>query len=239
MITIRRSRERGHFNHGWLDTAHTFSFGDYHDAQWTRFSVLRVINEDFVQPGQGFAPHSHRDMEIITYVFEGALEHKDSMGNTSVIRAGDVQRMSAGRGVTHSEYNGSQRESVHLLQIWIFPKEQGIEPGYEQKTFGAAGRINQLRLIVSPDGRQESLSLHQDILLYDCLLEAGRRIELPLKANRRAWLQVIRGSLSMTGGLNLSTGDGAAMVRESSLELTSALETHFLFFDLPAHGEAA
>ncbi len=233
MITIRRSQDRGHFNHGWLNTYHTFSFGDYHDPRHMGFSVLRVINEDFVEPGQGFAPHAHRDMEIITYVLEGALEHKDSIDNTSVIRAGDVQRMSAGSGVTHSEYNHSGKEAVHLFQIWILPKQKGRKPGYEQKTFGDTGRVNQLRLIASSDGRQGSVSLGQEILLYDCRLETGHSINYALAQDRAVWLQMARGSLRIAGGTTLEAGDGAAVTAESAFEISSGSGAHFLLFDLP------
>jgi hypothetical protein len=233
MIQIRRSRDRGHFNHGWLETFHTFSFGDYIDPKHRGFRVLRVINEDWVLPGQGFPTHAHRDMEILTYILEGALEHRDSMGNTSVIRAGDVQRMSAGSGVEHSEYNASAAETVHLLQIWFFPEKKGLEPSYEQKTFGQEGLKNRLRLILSPDGREGSVSMHQAIQGYDCRLESGKKIKVPLCQDRGAWLQLTEGCVLIEGQM-FEAGDGAAMeaLPEISIEGVAA-ESHFVFFDLP------
>lgn len=243
MIAIRRSEERGHFNHGWLETYHTFSFGDYRAPtlppsalQGRRrgegFLALRVINEDWVMPGQGFPTHAHRDMEILTYILEGALEHKDSMGNTSVIRAGDVQRMSAGTGVEHSEYNASQTEPVHLLQIWFYPKNKSIVPGYEQKTLNPALALNQLRLIVSPDGEQKSVSIHQDLRGYDCVLNGGKSAVLNLGGGRGAWLQLVSGQISV-GQAVLEAGDGAAFEDISEIQVSALQDAFFLMFDLP------
>lgn len=230
MITIRRSNERGHANHGWLDSRHTFSFADYYDPQHMGFRKLRVINEDRVAPGAGFPTHPHRDMEIISYVLDGALEHRDSMGNGSVIRPGEVQRMSAGTGVTHSEYNHSQDGPVHFLQIWIEPATPGGPPSYEQKTFGDERR-GQLRLVASSDGRDGSVRVHQDVSLYASLLEAGQRLEYPLAADRHAWLQLARGEVELAGEL-LSSGDGAAISRSDSLPVRATQNSELLLFDL-------
>jgi len=233
MLTVRRSQDRGHFNHGWLETYHSFSFGDYFDPKQRGFRALRVINEDWVLPGQGFPTHAHRDMEILTYILEGSLEHRDSMGNTSVIRAGDVQRMSAGTGVEHSEYNASASETVHLLQIWFFPERKNILPGYEQKTFGSEGFKNRLRLIVSPDGSEGSVSMHQNLLGYDCRLESGQSVLLPLARDRGVWLQLVDGSVKIAGQ-KLEAGDGAALEELSDIKVEGvAPQSHFLLFDLP------
>jgi redox-sensitive bicupin YhaK (pirin superfamily) len=232
MITIRRASERGHADHGWLNTFHTFSFNTYHDPQHMHFRVLRVINEDFVQPGQGFGTHPHRDMEIITYVLEGALEHKDSMGNGSVIRPGDVQRMSAGSGVLHSEFNPSDEEQVHLLQIWLFPKEKGIEPGYEQKKFSETDRIGKLCLIASPDGKDGSLTINQDAGVYASILNDGDRVSLDIPEGRYAWVQVARGSVIL-GDHTLDAGDGAAVSDERRITLTGRERAELIVFDLP------
>ena len=194
MITIRRSGERGHFDHGWLNTYHTFSFDQYYDPRYMSFRTLRVINEDFVAPGRGFPKHGHRDMEIITYILEGALKHEDSMGNGSVIRPGDVQRMTAGTGVRHSEQNASDNERVHLLQIWILPHTVGLEPGYEQKAFTEDERRERLRLIASEDGRDGSVQVHQDVTLYASILKAGKEVEHAMDERRYAWIQVARGT---------------------------------------------
>ena len=195
MITLRPAKERGHFDHGWLDTYHSFSFSEYHDPAHMGFRSLRVINEDRVDPKAGFPPHSHRDMEIITYVLAGALGHKDSMGNGSVIRPGDVQRMSAGTGVTHSEYNGSEKEPVHLLQIWILPEKRGIAPGYEEKKFPADEKRGRLRLIASRDAAEGSVTIHQDARVYASLLDAGQTVRHPLAPGRGAWLHLVSGEI--------------------------------------------
>lgn len=232
-ITVRKSGERGHFDHGWLETYHTFSFGDYYDPRHHGFSDLRVINEDYVRPGEGFPTHSHRDMEIVTYILEGALEHKDSMGNTSVIRPGEVQRMSAGSGVTHSEYNPSKTEKVHLLQIWLYPEARGLKPEYEQKSFDRTAHKNGLRLVVSPDGAEGSVKIHQNARMFDALLEKDGEIKYRLNAGRSAWLQLIKGSLGVNGG-TLAAGDGAALTGKGEVLFRAREEAEFLLFDLSA-----
>ena len=231
MTKLRKSGERGHFNHGWLDTYHTFSFSDYFDQDWMGFRTLRVINEDRVGAGQGFGTHPHRDMEIITYVLEGALQHKDSMGNMSVIKPGEVQRMTAGTGVTHSEFNPSDKEAVHLLQIWILPEKKNLKPGYEQRAFDPAGRRDRLRLIASRDGRDGSVSLNQDVLVYDSDLKSGNKVSYQPAKNRSAWIQTVKGTLEVNGQ-PLNSGDGLAIDNESALEFTSRKDSHFLLFDL-------
>jgi hypothetical protein len=231
MMQIRRSDERGHAQHGWLDSRHTFSFADYRDPKHMGFRSLRVINEDRVQPGKGFAPHSHRDMEILTCVLEGALEHKDSLGNTSVIRPGELQRMSAGTGVTHSEYNASRDSLVHFLQIWILPGTPGLPPGYEQRDFGSGDMRDRLRLVASPDGHDGSLTVHQDALLHLGRLAKGSKIAHPIGAGRHAWLQVARGSVRANGE-SLAAGDGAALSGELALELEAVEPSQVLVFDL-------
>lgn len=231
MIRLRKSSERGSFNLGWLQTRHSFSFGDYYDPEWIHFRSLRVINEDVIAPGQGFPEHSHRDMEIVTYMLAGSLRHGDSLGNSSVIQAGEVQRMSAGSGVIHSEYNASDRENVHLLQIWLMTDKKGITPEYEQKSFSSAGRANALRLIVSSGGTEASLGIHQDVNIYDCLLERGRTMEYAPASGRHIWIQVIRGQLSV-GSAVLSTGDGAGISKESRIQIRTDEESVFLLFDL-------
>ncbi|HXX32725.1 MAG TPA: pirin family protein [Myxococcaceae bacterium] len=231
MITIRRAEDRGHANHGWLDTRHTFSFADYDDPDQMGFRALRVINEDRVQPGQGFGTHAHRDMEILSYVLEGALAHKDSIGTGSTIRPGDVQRMSAGTGVAHSEFNASKTEPVHFLQIWIHPERPGIRPGYEQKTFPEAEKRGRLRLVASRDGRDGSLTIHQDAAVYAGLLDAGERAELPLGKGRHAWVQAARGEVELDGQ-RLTAGDGAAVSGESALRLEGVRQGEVLVFDL-------
>jgi redox-sensitive bicupin YhaK (pirin superfamily) len=223
MIQIRKSEDRGHANHGWLDSFHSFSFADYHDPAHVQFSVLRVINEDRVVPGAGFPTHGHRDMEIVSYVLEGALEHKDSMGTGSVIRPGDVQRMSAGTGVRHSEYNASKSELVHFLQIWILPEVNSIQPGYEQKHFEPEELGGQLRIIASPDGRDGSVTVHQDVVLYAAKLDAP---------GRRAYVHVARGSLQLNG-LPLAAGDGVRIENESLLRFEQGRGAEVLLFDLP------
>ncbi len=230
MISIRHAAERGHFNHGWLDTWHTFSFADYYDPAHMGFSVLRVINEDFVAPGKGFPTHGHRDMEIITWILEGALEHKDSLGSGSVIRPGDAQRMSAGTGIRHSEFNPSKDTQVHLLQIWLLPNKQGISPGYEQTRFDDAALADRLRLIASPDGHEGSVTIHQDARVYAARLN-GTEVAHALAPKRRAWVQVARGSIALNGQ-PLAAGDGAAVENETTLQLTGR-SAEFLLFDLP------
>ena len=231
MITIRKSEERGHLNHGWLDTYHTFSFDQYYDPAHLHFRSLRVINEDRVAAGKGFPTHSHRDMEIITYILSGALEHRDSMGNGSVIRPGDVQRMSAGTGVAHSEFNPSDSEPVHLLQIWIMPRARNLPPSYEQKAFSEGDRRNRLRLVASDDGGDGSVTIQQDAKLYALILDRDRMVEHTLPENRYAWLQVARGSVTVNGHA-LTQGDGAAISRERLLQLVSSGEAELLLFDL-------
>ena len=230
-IAIRRAGERGHFNFGWLDTSHTFSFGSYHDPRFMGFRTLRVINEDRVTPGDGFPTHPHRDMEIITYVIEGALEHKDSMGNGSVIHPGDVQRMSAGTGVTHSEYNASKAESVHLMQIWILPEAPGLKPGYEQKTFTEEDKRGKLRLVASRDGRDGSVKVAQDVSLYASVLDAGEEVSLEVKDGRHAWVQVVRGSVRLNDQA-LEAGDGAATAGRGALAIEAGARAEVLVFDL-------
>lgn len=228
MIRVRKAEERGHFNHGWLNTWHTFSFADYHDPDFMGFRSLRVINEDYVTPGQGFGTHGHRDMEIVTYVLEGALSHADSMGTGSVIRPGEVQRMSAGTGVMHSEKNASE-EPVHLLQIWILPERHGIRPEYEQKEFPASERDGKLRLVASHDGRDGSLTIHQDADLYTTTLRDGASVAFDFRPNRYGWLQVARGTVSLNGE-ELGVGDGAAIEQET--KVTIAGDGEVLMFDL-------
>jgi redox-sensitive bicupin YhaK (pirin superfamily) len=231
MITIRKAEDRGHFDFGWLNTYHTFSFGDYYDPKHTRFGTLRVINEDFVQPSHGFPTHGHRDMEIVTYILEGALQHRDSMGTGSIIRRGDAQRMSAGTGVTHSEANPSSDEPVHLLQIWIFPREQGTQPDYEEKKFSDDEKHNRLRLIVSPDGSEGSVRIHQDAKIFASLLDPGQQVEHALANGRDAWLQVAAGSVSVNDN-PLKQGDGAGIRKESKITITATEAAEILLFDL-------
>ncbi len=214
MMTIRKAAERGHANHGWLDSHHTFSFADYYDAQHMGFRGLRVINDDRVEGGQGFGPHPHRDMEIISYVLAGGLAHKDSTGTGAVIRPGDVQRMSAGTGVVHSEYNASEDAEVHFLQIWIIPAKRGIQPGYEQKAFTDADKRGRLRLIASQDGRDGSITIHSDASVYAGIFGKGERAELALADKRGAWVHVARGKVRING-TELSEGDGASIEGES------------------------
>jgi redox-sensitive bicupin YhaK (pirin superfamily) len=231
MITIRKSRERGHFDHGWLNTYHTFSFDQYYDPRYMGFRSLRVINEDFVAAGRGFPTHGHRDMEIITYILEGSLEHEDSMGNGSVIRPGDVQRMTAGTGVRHSEKNASDKERVHLLQIWILPNADNLAPGYEQKAFSEEERRGQLRLIASADGRDDSVRLNQDVSLFASILGGDQEVERAMDANRYGWLQVARGSVAVNGE-KAEQGDGVVIVAESSLKIRAEEPSEVLLFDL-------
>jgi redox-sensitive bicupin YhaK (pirin superfamily) len=231
MIQVRRSEERGHANRGWLDSRHTFSFADYYDPRHMGFRALRVINEDWVKPGGGFGTHPHRDMEILTYVVEGALEHKDSMGNGSVIVPGDVQFMSAGTGVAHSEYNHSRSEDVHLLQIWILPEAEGLKPGYQQEAFPREEKEGRLRLIASRDGRDGAVTVNQDVDLYAALLAPEAEVSHPLAPGRNAWLQVIRGTVTLNGEA-LQAGDGAAVSEEEALRIRASEAAELLLFDL-------
>ncbi len=231
MISIRRSKERGHFDHGWLNTYHTFSFDQYYDPRYMGFRSLRVINEDFVAAGRGFPTHGHRDMEIITYILEGALKHQDSMGNGSVIRPGDVQRMTAGTGVRHSEQNASNNERVHLLQIWILPNAENLTPGYEQKAFSEEERRGQLRLIASNDGREGSVRLNQDVSLFASILDGGQEVERTMDPGRYGWIQIAKGSISVNGE-RAEQGDGAVIVGESSLTIRTEEPAEILLFDL-------
>jgi len=231
MIQIRKSNDRGHANHGWLDTHFTFSFADYYDPRHVHFRTLRVMNDDRVAGGGGFPMHPHRDMEIVTYVLEGALEHRDSMGNGSVIKPGDIQYMSAGTGVTHSEFNASETEPVHLYQIWMFPEKQGLKPAYGQKNFSEAEKHGKLRLLVSPDGREGSVKIRQDNELYATVLGDGETVKHKLKPERHAYVQVARGSVTLNGA-KLDEGDGAAISAEKSVELTGVKDAEVLLFDL-------
>lgn len=231
-LKVRRGEERGYFDHGWLKSAHTFSFADYYDPQWVEYGALRVINDDRVAPGQGFGKHGHRDMEIITYILAGELEHQDSMGNGSVIRVGDVQRMSAGTGVTHSEFNPSADEEVHLLQIWIQPRSPRLAPGYEQKHFGAADKRGRLCLIASPDGADGSVLIHQDARVYAGLFDGAEQAQFELPAGRRLWVQAARGALSIAD-TRLGAGDGAYTSGAARLTLKDGAGAEVLLFDLP------
>jgi len=231
VIAVRPAAERGHADHGWLDTRHTFSFASYHDPGHMGFRSVRVINEDRVQPAQGFGTHAHRDMEILTWVLEGALEHKDSMGNGSVIRPGDLQRMSAGTGVTHSEFNPSREAPVHFLQIWLLPRARGLPPGYEQKGFPQEARRGRLRLIAAGDGREGAVTIHQDADVWTALLQPGESVRHALAPGRYAWLHVARGAVSLNGS-TLGAGDGAAVSDETALEITGAAGAEVLLFDL-------
>ncbi len=230
-IAIRRSGDRGVASFGWLHSRHTFSFGYYHDPAFMGFGPLRVINEDQVQPGRGFGTHGHRDMEIISYVLDGALKHRDDMGNGSVIRPGDVQRMSAGTGVRHSEFNASDTTPVHFLQIWILPEKAGLEPSYEQKSFPEEDKRGRLRLVGSRDGREGSVTIHRDVDLYATLLGDGDRVTHELPDGRRGWVQVARGS-AMLNGRQLHQGDGVAIEGPAKLALTGSPDTEVLLFDM-------
>lgn len=231
MITIRKSEDRGHADLGWLDTRYTFSFSDYYDPRFMGFRDLRVINEDLIAPGQGFPEHGHRDMEIITYMISGELSHRDSMGNGETIRPGEVQRMTAGRGVRHSEYS-SPTDKTHLLQIWILPEAERLAPGYEQKAFPTEEKRAQLRLIASRGGGDGSVHINQDVKVYASILDAGQEISVKLDEQRHAWVQVISGQLTLNGEA-LNAGDGAAVSEENRLTITAAAaNTEFLFFDL-------
>ncbi|HZX96185.1 MAG TPA: pirin family protein [Myxococcales bacterium] len=232
MITLRKASDRFHTNIDWLDSWHTFSFADHYDPQHMGFSALRVINDDTVQAGQGFGEHPHRDMEILSYVLSGSLAHKDSSGGGGVIRPGDLQRMSAGSGVVHSEYNASGKEPVHFLQIWLLPEKRGVQPGYEQKTFPASDRSGKLRLLASRDGGEGSVTIHQDASVYGALLGKGERATYELRPGRHAWVHVARGSLDLNGQ-RLGAGDGAAVSDERKLELAGVDAAEVLLFDLP------
>ena len=233
MISIRPAQARGTANLGWLDSRHSFSFGHYYDPKHMGFGPLRVINEDRVQPGGGFGTHGHSDMEIISYVLDGALEHKDSIGTGSVIRPGDVQRMSAGSGIRHSEFNHSKREPVHFLQVWLLPERQGLAPSYEQKTFADGEKRGRLRLLASRGGRDGSLVIHQDADIYASLLDEGDQVQHALRAGRKGWLQVARGAADVNGQ-TLRAGDGAAVEGEPELTITATANgTEILLFDLP------
>jgi redox-sensitive bicupin YhaK (pirin superfamily) len=231
MLNIRRAADRGHFDHGWLDTHHTFSFADYFDPAYKQFRALRVINEDRVAPGQGFGTHPHRDMEIVTYVLEGALEHQDSMGHGEVLRPGEFQRMSAGTGITHSEFNPSPTQPVHLYQIWLFPERKGIEPSYEQQRFPDEELADRLRLVASPTGEAGSLTIHTDARIYLSKLSAGGRLVHDLPPGRHAWLQVLRGT-AMLNGQPLDTSDGVAVSEEPRLTIQSGDAAEIMLFDL-------
>jgi quercetin 2,3-dioxygenase len=231
VLTLRKAADRGHADHGWLDSRHTFSFADYHDSAQMGFRALRVINDDRVAPGQGFGSHSHRDMEILSYVLEGALAHKDSMGADGVLRPGDVQRMSAGTGVVHSEFNGSKTDPVHFLQIWLKPDSKGIPPGYEQKTFPAADKRGRLRLVASPDGSTGSLRIHADARVYAGVFDAGQKADLTLGDGRHAWVQVAEGRVRVNGQ-ETAAGDGVAMSDERHLKIEGIDHAEVLVFDL-------
>jgi quercetin 2,3-dioxygenase len=231
MISIRKSNERGHADHGWLDTRFTFSFAEYYDPKHVHFRTLRVMNDDRVAGGGGFPVHPHQDMEIVTYVLEGALEHRDSMGNGSVIKPGDIQYMSAGTGVTHSEFNASETEQVHLYQIWMFPEKKGLKPTYDQKNFSDSEKRGKLRLIASPDGRDGSVKIRQDNELYATVLGEGESVKHALKPERHAYVQVARGSVTLNGQ-KLGEGDGAAISAEKSVEISGVKDAEVLLFDL-------
>jgi quercetin 2,3-dioxygenase len=231
MIIVRLAEDRGRANFGWLDSRHTFPFGHYYDPRHMGIGALRVVNDDRVASGGGFDTHPHQDMEIISYVLEGALEHKDSIGTGSVIRPGEVQRMTAGTGIAHSEFNHSQTEPVHFLQIWIIPEKRGLKPGYEQKAFPLEERRGKARLVASRDGRDGSLTVHQDVAFYSAVLEAGDKAAIELQPGRRAWVQVARGTATVNG-TGLKEGDGAAVFEETGITLTSNVSGEVLIFDL-------
>jgi quercetin 2,3-dioxygenase len=235
MIQIRLSEDRGKANLSWLNSKHTFSFSNYYDPQYMGFSVLRVINEDQINPSQGFHTHSHRDMEIITYIIEGELKHQDSLGHGSIIQHGEIQRMSAGTGISHSEFNASDTDRVHLLQIWILPNQQGLTPSYEQKYFSPHDAQGKLKLVGSPDQKDESITIHQDVNLYVSYLNQGEKVKYPLSITRKAWLQVVKGKINLNNHI-LSEGDGAGILEEQDIEINSLIDqTEFLLFDLPDH----
>jgi len=231
MFVVRPARERGCFDHGWLKTCHTFSFAGYHDPRYMGFESLRVINEDHVAPGMGFGTHPHRDMEIVTYVLEGALEHKDSMGNGEVLRPSEFQRMTAGTGITHSEFNPSAEEPVHLYQIWLLPDRKGHTPSYEQKSFEKSGREGRWQVVASPDGREGSLSIHQDATIQLADLRAGKELEYSFAGGRSGWLQVLRGKATLDGNA-LTAGDGVAISDEAGMALSTEAGAEVMLFDL-------
>lgn len=231
MHDIIRSNDRGSADHGWLKAKHTFSFAEYHNPERVHFGQLRVINEDRIAPGKGFGTHPHQDMEIVTYIISGAIEHKDSMGNGTIIRAGEVQRMTAGTGVLHSEFNHSQEEELHLLQIWIFPEQKNLEPGYEQTLFSREEKLNTLRLIGSRDGRDGSITIHQDVDLYASVLESGKSVSLDDVAERRIFIQVVSGNVDMNGE-KLAAGDGIQIRNESSIRLVAENDAELLLFNM-------
>jgi hypothetical protein len=231
MLTIRKAEDRGHANHGWLNTYHTFSFANYYEPKHMGFRALRVINEDRVSPGNGFGTHGHKNMEIITYVLEGALEHKDSIGTGSVIQPGEVQRMSAGTGILHSEFNHSKTDSVHFLQIWLLPEKEGLPPSYEQRNFSPAKTPGKLHLVAARDGRDAAVTVHQDVDLYAAVLEPGDRVSHSLQPQRHAWVQVARGAITLNG-LSLDKGDGAAISEETDVVIEATTDAEILLFDL-------
>jgi redox-sensitive bicupin YhaK (pirin superfamily) len=231
VIDIIKSEDRGGADHGWLKSKHTFSFADYHNPSMMGFAKLRVVNEDWIEPGTGFGTHPHRDMEIVTYMIDGALEHKDSMGNGSVIRPGELQRMTAGTGVLHSEYNHSEEEKAHLLQIWILPERNGLEPGYEQKLFPSEEKRNQWRLVGSRDGREGSLTIHQDVNLWSTELEEGNELEYAFDGQRRGFLQVVRGAVEVEGN-ELVAGDAVATQDHPALRVRANNDAELLLFDM-------
>lgn len=231
MKRLRRADQRGHADHGWLKTYHTFSFADYRDPQHVHFRALRVMNEDWVAPGQGFGEHPHRDMEIVTYVLEGQLEHRDSMGNGEILRPGEFQRMSAGSGITHSEFNPSMTEPVHLYQIWLFPSEKGIEPSYEQRPFPETGRMGQWQLVAAPDGERGSLTIHQDARIYLAKLAPRESLDHLIASGRHAWLQVLRGDAQVDDHA-MAAGDGLAVSEEAGLTVSSQRGAEVMLFDL-------
>jgi quercetin 2,3-dioxygenase len=232
MITVRPAAERGQGQYGWLDTRHTFSFNNYHDPRHMSFRVLRVMNEDWIAPGQGFGTHGHRDMEIVTYVLEGALAHKDSLGNGSVLRPGEFQRMTAGTGIEHSEFNPSDSEPVHLYQIWLFPERRGLAPSYDQRAFADEERQGMLRVVASPDGRDGSLTIDQDAEVFLTTLGTGNEITHELSPGRHAWIQVLRGTVKLQD-VSLAAGDGAAVSDESRVTLIAPESSEVMVFDLP------
>ena len=231
MYDIIHSNDRGSADHGWLKARHTFSFAEYQNPERVHFGKLRVINEDRIAPGKGFGTHPHQDMEIVTYIISGAIEHKDSMGNGTIIRAGEVQRMTAGTGVLHSEFNHSQEEELHLLQIWIFPEKKNLEPGYEQTLFSREEKLNTLRLIGSRDGRDGSITIHQDVDLYASVLESGKTVSLDNVADRRIFIQVVSGNIDMNGE-KLAAGDGIQIRNESSIRLVAENDAELLLFNM-------
>jgi len=231
MIEVRRAEDRGNTRTDWLDSHHTFSFADYYDVRYHQFRTLRVFNEDFVKPGKGFGKHFHRDMEILSYVLEGSLAHRDSSGGDGVIRPGEWQRMSAGSGISHSEYNGSQDEQVHFLQIWILPNRKGIPPGYEQKEFPASAKTDQWRIVASPEGENASLVIHQDAKVYNTVLSKGAFLSHELKARRFAWIQIVRGEVRVNG-CSLKSSDGAAIGSEPEVKVQAVKESEIILFDL-------